>query len=121
MHAFRRERELVIARVDAACEGRAQLLQDHPGRQGNLLLVIRACLLIDETERAESLVHEFLENGPDPISIPFAYFHLAECRRRAGDAAGGRELDIKAASADFGTRWERLARDRLAAETAVPS
>ena len=54
--------------------------------------------------------------GPDPPAYPSVWYHLAECRRRRGDTLGGRELDQRAASTNLGTRWERLARERLEQE-----
>lgn len=41
---------------------------------------------------------------------------LAAGRRQLGDEKAGREYDLKAASFDFSTRWERLARERLEAD-----
>jgi hypothetical protein len=79
----------------------------------------RAALEIDESERAECFLEEYLELNPEPVSFPFAYYHLAECRRRRGDEAGAHELDIKVASTHFGSRWEIAARKRLAAENIV--
>jgi hypothetical protein len=50
-------------------------------------------------------------------NYPFAHYHLAECRQRAGDPTGASEYDLKAASTHFGTRCERLARERLTSAT----
>ena len=50
-------------------------------------------------------------------NYPFAYYHLAECRRRTGDPTDASEYDLKAASTHFGARWERLARERLTSDT----
>jgi tetratricopeptide (TPR) repeat protein len=121
VHAFRRERGLATARIDAACDGRMPEIEDQTSRQVMLILVIRARLLIGDIAQAESLLHELLAVGLAPPSYPFAYYHLAECRRRAGDEEGAREFDSKAASTQFGTRWEQLARQRLAAESITRS
>ena len=116
VHSFRVERDLALARIASACEGCQNYLEDRPTQLNALVLLIRAALLIDEPERAESFLNDLLKFKPDSLNYPFAYFQLAECRRRRGDEAGGREFDTKAASTHFGTRWERLARERLAAE-----
>jgi hypothetical protein len=110
-----------LAGCRMACEGRTQLPEDRSTQQAALVFLGRAALLIDEPERAESFLKEYLELEPEPVSYPFVYYHLAECRRRAGDEAGGHEFDTKAASAEFGTRWERLARQRLAGPRAEGS
>jgi tetratricopeptide (TPR) repeat protein len=121
VHAFRHERDLARNRMASACEGRAELTDDRSTQQAVLVLLGRAALLIDEPERAESFLKEYLKLEPEPVSYPFVYYHLAECRRRAGDDAGGHEFDTKAASGEFGSRWERLARQRLAGPCAEGS
>ena len=89
VHAFRRERDLALARIASACEGRTKLDQDHSSQQAVLVHLGRATLMIDDPERAESFLNEYLELKPGPVSFPFVYYHLAECRRRRADEAGG--------------------------------
>ena len=114
--AFRHERDLAVDRIASACEGRTRLSKDRSTQQAALVFLGRAALLIDEPERAETFLTEYLDLKPEPVSYPFTYYHLAECRRRLGDEAGGHALDSKAASTHFGSRWEQAARERLAAE-----
>jgi len=115
VHALRDERDLALARIAAAEEGRRKVPADGTTQKSTLSLLGRAALRIDLPERAESFLRAYLELKPDPLYLPFAFYHLAECRRRIGDEAGGREFDTKAAATRFGSQWERLARERLAA------
>ena len=119
VHALRHEHDLAMARIEAACRARAQIPEDRATHAAVLLLLGRAALYIDEPEQAEAFFHDLVSLKSDPISNACVNYHLAECRRRQGDLRGGRELDLKAASTQFGTRWERLARDRLAREDCV--
>jgi len=121
VHGFRGERDLAMERIASACESREKVASDRSVQQAMLVNLGRTALLIDEPERAETFLNEFLELKPDPVSYPFTYYHLAQCRRRAGDEIGGREFDIKASSTDFGSRWERLARERLTADNVARS
>ncbi len=79
-------------------------------------LIGRAALLVDEPARAELFLREFLEHTPDPVTLPFACYHLAGSLRKLDREREGREYDRQAASYHFGTLSERLARERLAAE-----
>jgi tetratricopeptide (TPR) repeat protein len=121
VHASRCERDLARQKIASAYEGRKRMTIDRSSEQAMLISLSRASLLIDEPRCAQSFLDEFLKLRPDPGSYPFTFFHLAECRRQIGDEAGARELYIKAASTHFGSRWERLARERLTAETSVRS
>jgi tetratricopeptide (TPR) repeat protein len=115
VHALAGQRDEAIARIEAAEEGRRGVPEDETAQRGALYLVGRAALLIAEPEWAESLLDEYLDRRPDPVFRPYAFYHLAECRRRLGDESGGREHDREAASTQFGSVWERLARERLTA------
>ncbi len=64
--------------------------------------------------RTRSSCAAYLNLNPDPLYRPYAYYHLAECRRRLGDKAGGRAFGVQAASTRYGTLYEQLARERLA-------
>ncbi len=121
VHAFRKEPDIARNRIASALDARTILPEDRGNQQAVLYSLSRAALLIDEPERAESFLNAFLELEPEPVSRAFAYYHLAECRRQAGDIAMANDLNIKAASTRFGSRWEFLARDRLAAEGAPGS
>jgi hypothetical protein len=89
-------------------------------RKGALYILGKAALENDEPERAKEFLHAYLDLNPDPLYRPYAYYHLAECRRRLGDKAGGRAFDVQAASTHFGTLYERLSRERLARERLEP-
>jgi tetratricopeptide (TPR) repeat protein len=116
VHALLGERDRSLARIDSAERGRHALAQDGTTQQAVLSLLGWAALAIDEPARAEAFLREFLALRPDPLHLPFAWYHLGGCRRRLGDEAGGREWDARAASTRLGTRWERRARERLATE-----
>src|SRR6516165_5337542 len=89
-------------------------------RKGALYILGKAALENDEPERAKEFLHAYLDLNPDPLYRPYAYYHLAECRRRLGDKAGGRAFDVQAASTHFGTLYERLSRERLARDLLEP-
>jgi tetratricopeptide (TPR) repeat protein len=114
VHALAGHRDEAIARIEAAEEGRHGVPEDVGTQRGALYLIGRAALLIAEPEWAETLLQEYLDSGPNPVFRPYAFYHLAECRRRLGDESGGRAHDREAASTQFGAVWERLARERLA-------
>ena len=105
--------------MTSAEEGLKIVTDDGTAQRAALYLMGRAALRLDEPESAESFLRAYLELNPSPIYLPYVHYHLAECRRRLGDEAGGRALDQKAAAAGFGNQWERLARERLAAEAAA--
>jgi tetratricopeptide (TPR) repeat protein len=119
VHALLHERDLALARMAAAEERRKTLPGDSGTHRAALYLLGRAALLLDDPECCEHLFRAYLELKPDPLYHPYAYYHLAECRHRLGDLAGAQELDTKAASTHFGTRWERLASERLASVRAT--
>jgi tetratricopeptide (TPR) repeat protein len=114
VHALRNERDLALARI-AAEEGRKKVPEDRTTQRSFFYYLSRAALLIDEPEQAETWLRAYLELKLDPLYRPYSYYHLAECRRRLGNAVGGREFDNRAASTQFGTRCGSLARERLAA------
>lgn len=116
MHALLGEVEPARVRMESAERGRLAVTQDGSTQREILALTARAALLIDEPELAEASLQAFLEHGLDPLYQPFYWYHLAAARRQLGDERAGQEYDLKAASFDFGSRWERLARERLAAE-----
>jgi tetratricopeptide (TPR) repeat protein len=109
-------RDEAMDRIELADDGRRGIPEDGSAQRGALYLLGRAALLIGDPEPAEAFLREYLDRGPQPAYQPYLWYHLAECRRRLGDEAGGRELDRKAASTSYGTVWEQLARERLAAE-----
>ena len=108
-----------LARIASADLGRKKVAEDARTQGVALALLGKAALQLDEPERAELFLRAHLELEPDPLSRPYIYYHLAECRRRLGDAVGGCEFDNQAASSGFGTLWERLARERLEADVAT--
>ncbi len=116
VHALAGQSDDALTRIDAAEEGRAAVPDDGTTQRGALYLLARAALAIDEPEWAEALLVEYQHHGPHPVYHPYLWYHLAECRRRLGDQSRGRDYDRKAASARFGTMWERLAGERLAAD-----
>jgi hypothetical protein len=60
------------------------------------------------------LLNAYLELNPEPLYLAGLNDHRAECRRRLGDADRERDFLTSAASAHIGTRWESMARERLA-------
>ncbi len=116
VHALLGEVEPARLRMESAERGRLAVSQDGTTQRGILALTGRAALLIDEPELAEASLQAFLEHGLDPLYQPFYWYHLAAARRQLGDERQGQEYDLKAASFEFGSRWERLARERLAAD-----
>ncbi|MHB1559598.1 MAG: tetratricopeptide repeat protein [Isosphaeraceae bacterium] len=116
VHALLGDVESTRDRLESAERGRLAVWQDGTIQRGILAMTSRAALLIDEPELAEASLQAFHEQGFDPLYQPFYWYHLAAARRHLGDEKSGQEYDLKAASFDFGTRWERLARERLAAE-----
>jgi tetratricopeptide (TPR) repeat protein len=119
VYALAHDRDRALGRIDSAERGRHDVLQDGTTQRTVLTRLGRAALAVDEPERAEAFLLAFLELPPDPLHVPFTWYHLAGCRRRLGDEAGGRECDAKAASTRFGSRWERLARERLTVEGVI--
>jgi len=115
VHALLHERDQSIARIAASEGGRKKLPGDSSTHRGALYLLGKAALVLDDPERCEFFYRAYLELKPDPLYHPCACYHLASCRRRLGDLTGAHELDTKAASTRYGTRWERLARERLEA------
>jgi tetratricopeptide (TPR) repeat protein len=105
--------------IELADDVRRGIPEDGSAQHGALCLLGRAALLIGDPELGEAFLREHLDRGSEPVYLPYLWYHLAECRRRLGDDVGGRELDRMAASASFGTQWERLARERFAAEGAA--
>ncbi len=103
-------------RIRLADDGRRGIPEDGSAQRGRCYLLGRAALLIGDPELAEAFLREYRDRGAQPVFQPYLWYHLAECRRRLGDETGGRELDRKAASGSFGTLWEQLARERLAAD-----
>jgi hypothetical protein len=116
VHALLGQREQALARIESAENRRHAFSQDRTTQKAVLSHLGWAALAVDEPARAEAFLRGFLELDPDPLYLPYAWYHLGGCRRRLGDEAGGREWDAKAASTRFGTRWERRAGERLAAE-----
>jgi tetratricopeptide (TPR) repeat protein len=116
VYALVDERDEALARIDAAERGRHDVPQDGTTQRSVLSQLGWAALAVDEPARAEGFLRAYLELRPDPLYLPYAWYHLGGCRRRLGDEAGGRECDARAASTRFGCRWERLARERLAAD-----
>jgi tetratricopeptide (TPR) repeat protein len=117
VHAFRGERDLARQRMGTAIENRKRVPDDRLTRQSLLISLARTALLIEETDLAEFLLHEFAALQPEPISLTFLYYHLAECRRQRGDEQRARELYKQAAATHFGIRWEHLAQERLDEES----
>jgi tetratricopeptide (TPR) repeat protein len=115
VHALANDREAALARMASADEHRQDVLSDGTTQRATLYLLGRAALLVGEPACAETLLRASFELNPDPVHWPHLYYYLAGCRRMLGDAAGGDDFDTKAASTQFGTHWERLARERLAA------
>ncbi len=116
VHAFLHEREPGLARIAAAEAGLLQVPDDGTARRATLSLLARAALQFDQPERTSLFSTPTSSLNPNPLYLTYAYYHLAECRRRLGDVAGGQALDRKAASAGIDNRWERHARERLGAE-----
>ncbi len=116
VYALAGRRDDAMTGIEVAEEGRGAVPDDGGTQRGALYLLGRAALRIDEPEWAEALLAEYLDRGPNPVYHPYAWYHLGECRRRLGDESGGREHERRAASTRFGTVWERLARERLAAD-----
>jgi tetratricopeptide (TPR) repeat protein len=112
------ERDLARAQIAAAEQGRTQFLSDGATQRAAYLHLGRAALLIGEPEQARSWLRSYLELTPDPLYLPCTYYLLAESCRLLGDAGDAEELYGKAASSRIGTRWEDLARQRLAASGA---
>jgi tetratricopeptide (TPR) repeat protein len=107
------EREQAHARIASADIGRKEIAEDGTTQRAVLYLLGRAAMALNEPESCERFFHDYLDRLPDPLYRPCAYFHLAECRQAVGDSAVAHELYTKAVSPGFGTRWERLARERL--------
>jgi tetratricopeptide (TPR) repeat protein len=120
VHAKCHERDQASARMASSLERLKVIPESLATRKGALYILGRAALENDEPERAEEFLRAYLDLNPDPLYRPYAYYHLAECRRRLGDKAGGRALDVQAASTRFGTLYEQLARERLARDLLEP-
>jgi tetratricopeptide (TPR) repeat protein len=120
VHAIRHEPEQASARMDLALEGLIPIPESLATHKTVLYLLGRAALEIDEPERAEDYLRAYLDLNPDPLYRPYAYYYLAECRRRLGDKAGGRAFDVQASSTHFGTCYERMARERMSRELLEP-
>src|SRR5947209_12039441 len=90
-------------RMASSLERLKAVPEAHGTHRSALYLLGKAALENNEPERAEEFLRAYLNLNPDPLYRPYAYFHLAECRRRLGDKAGGRALDAQAASTRFGT------------------
>jgi tetratricopeptide (TPR) repeat protein len=118
VHALLGDRDQALVRMAAGEKGREQLPEDTGTHKAVLYLLGRAALSIDEPERCEQFYRDYLKLNPDPLYHPCAYLHLAESRRRLGDPAGAREFNTKAAATKYGSRWELLARERLAGQGA---
>ncbi len=118
VHALRQDRAAAMACIASAEAGREAVVQDVKAQRTVLLELGRAALEIDETEQAETFFRSCLASDPSPVSLPMIRYYLASCRRRLGDAEGGRQCDRLAASSSFGTLHERLARERLDADAA---
>jgi tetratricopeptide (TPR) repeat protein len=116
VYALAGERDEALDRIASADRGRHDVPEDGSTQRSVLSLLGWAALEVDDPERAEDFLHSFLDLEPDPLYWPYAWYHLATCRRGLGDEAGGREYDAMAASSRFGCRWERYARERLAAD-----
>ena len=116
IHALRQERDQALARIAAAEAGLKLVAGDGTAQRATLYLLGRAALRLHEPERAEAFLTAYLKLSPNPLYLPYVHYHLAECRRLLGDVTGGRSFDERAAAAGIGNQWERLARDRLAAE-----
>ncbi len=112
--ALRNDRDAARARIAVVEEGRRDFPDDAATQRAVLYHLSRVLLLIGEAELAEAYLRAYLELNPDPVFRPYAFYHLAECRRNLGDIDGQRDFDTRAASTSFGTRWERLARERVA-------
>lgn len=116
VHALRGETDAARARAGEAAGALPGLAGERSTRLSILLILARTALALGEPDRAEDFLRTLLEAGPDPCYRPAVFYYLAECRRRLGDRDGGRALDRQAASSRMGTRPERLARERLAAD-----
>jgi tetratricopeptide (TPR) repeat protein len=116
VHALLGNRNQSLARIDAAERKRHAFTEDPAIQKVVLSHLGWAALAIDEPATAEAFLREFLDLQPDPVYLPYAWYHLGGCRRRLGDEVGGRECDTKATSTRFGVRWEDRARERLADE-----
>ena len=84
---------------------------------GRAYLLGRAALEIDEPKRAESFLLAYLELNPNPLYLPYAHYHLAECRRMLGDAAEGAHWTRRRRPQESATSGEHLARERLASDS----
>jgi tetratricopeptide (TPR) repeat protein len=115
-YALAGEREEAVARIGSVDKGRHAFPEDRGTQDSVLSRLGWATLEVGRPERAEAFLREFLDRRPDPLYLPYAWYLLGGCRRRLGDESGGRECDVKAASTRTGCRWERYARERLAAE-----
>ena len=120
VHAMRHEPEQAEARMDSCLERLEAIPESLATRKSAFYILGRAALENDEPERAEEYLRGYLDLNPDPLYRPYAYYHLAECRRRLGDKAGGRALYAQASSTHFGTRYERMARERMSRELMEP-
>jgi tetratricopeptide (TPR) repeat protein len=116
LHGLRHEPEESRRRISSCEQGLKSLPEDRGTQRAALYWLGRAALLIDEPKRAEAFLRAYLDLNPDPLYRPYAYYHLAECRRRLGDSLGGLNFDRKAAATRMGSVYEQLARERLEAE-----
>jgi tetratricopeptide (TPR) repeat protein len=108
-------RDAALSRI-ASAERRRQAVPDANETQRSVLWNLgKAAHALGDPSRSETFWRSYLDHNPPPVYLPTAYYHLAEARRLLGDSDEADALYRRAASADFGTLHERLARDRLAA------
>jgi tetratricopeptide (TPR) repeat protein len=114
-HALLNEPKATQERIAAAEAARGAMPTDISVQKSVLYYVGRAAFLIGASDQADDLFRAYLELNPDPIYHSCAYYYLGECRRLKGDLTEAKELYTRASSTHFGSRWEDLARERLAA------
>jgi hypothetical protein len=118
VYAVLGQRGEALARMTCAEANRLLIPDERTTQREAVGLMGMAALRLDDPARAESFFRLYLELQPAPVWLPQTHYYLAECRRRQGDLDGGRTHDRLAAATAYGTVYERLARERLAAEGA---
>jgi hypothetical protein len=116
VHALRNERDLAMERIATALKDLERMpSEDLVTRELTLYTLSRGSFENHEIGDAETRASACLTLNPEPVYLPGIHYLLAECRRMLDDSNGERDLLEKTASFRFGTQWERLARERLAA------
>jgi len=106
-------RDAALSRI-ASAEKRRRAVPGATETQRSVLGNLgRAAHALGLPTESETFWRGYLDLDPPPVYLPGAYYHLAECRRLLGDPDEALALYRRAASTNFGTLHERLARERL--------